>query len=155
MHHDIIRNNNALFNTLNELVRINYDRVLGYEKISGALGNIRPELKIALKQSLDISRGFITYWQQTIRAMGHEPLSSAVLNSRSGGLDFPAARYQEKDMAKLIQMCHEKEQKVIAAYDDVLPGAINLPNHIADEISRQKQKIQDFLKTLKIHSIIT
>ena len=154
MHHDIIRNNNALFNTLNELVRINYDRVLGYEKISGALSDIRPELKIALKQSLDISRGFITYWQQTIRAMGHEPLSSAVLNSRSGGLDLSAARYPEKDIAKLIRMCSEKEQEVIAAYDDVLPNAIYLPNHIADEISRQKQKIQDFLKTLKTHSII-
>jgi len=150
MHHDIIRHNNALFNTLNELVRINYDRVLGYEKISGTLSNIGPELKIALKQSLDISRGFITYWQQTIRALGHVPLSSAVPNSRSGGL----TRYPEKDLAKLIQMCSEKEQEGIAAYDDVLLSAIYLPNHIADEISRQKQKIQDFLKTLKTHSII-
>lgn len=154
MQQDTIRNNKAIVNTLNELVRINYDRVLGYEKISGTLNDAGQDLKIALRQSLDFSRGFITYWQQTIRALGHEPLSSAVLNSKSDGLGLSAANYLPKDAAKVIHLCVEKEQSVVGAYDEALATATYLPAHIIDEINRQKTKIQDFLKILKAHSII-
>lgn len=146
-------NNEALAGTMNELIRINYDRVYGYEKAASESEKIDVDLKAIFKEYADVSRGFITYWQQQVRTLGQEPATDSTVRGKVYRVWMDVkATVTDHDRESILNSCAFGEKAAIDAYEDALATSTHLPDEHRLEIVNQKSKLQTAHKTIQMYA---
>lgn len=150
----------GLADTLNELVRINYDRIFGYERAIEELNNSDMDLRAIFSTSADTSREFIAYWQNAVRMLGGTPATDSTVRGKlfRVWMDFKAT-LTGSDREAILKSCIFGEEAAIRAYEEALGTSAHLPDNHRQEITRQKAKIQDAHRNLelyaKAHDVVT
>jgi len=136
-------NNEALADTFNELIRINFDRVYGYEKAVAETEQVDIDLKAIFNEYADMSREYITYWQQQVRSLGEEPASDSTVRGKvyRVWMDVKSA-VTNHDRESILNSCAFGEKAAIDAYEDALSTNTHLPDEYRLAIVDQKSKLQ-------------
>lgn len=146
-------NNEALADTLNELIRINFDRVYGYEKAAAETEQVDIDLKAIFNEYADMSRGYITHWQQQVRSLGEEPSSDSTVRGKvyRVWMDVKSA-VTNHDRESILNSCAFGEQAAIDAYEEALSTNTHLPDQHRVEIVNQKSKLQAAHKSIEMYA---
>lgn len=146
-------NNEALADTLNELIRINFDRVYGYEKAAEETEQVDIDLKAIFNEYADMSRGYITHWQQQVRSLGEEPSSDSTVRGKvyRVWMDVKSA-VTNHDRESILNSCAFGEKAAIDAYEDALSTNAHLPDEHRLEIVNQKSKLQAAHKSIEVYA---
>ena len=136
-------NNEALADTFNELIRINFDRVYGYEKAVAETEQIDIDLKAIFNEYADMSREYIAHWQQQVRSLGEEPASDSTVRGKvyRVWMDVKSA-VTNHDRESILNSCAFGEKAAIDAYEDALSTNTHLPDEYRLAIVDQKSKLQ-------------
>lgn len=142
-----------LVDTLNELVRINYDRIRGYEKAIEDVENIDVDLKALFNTFANQSREYLSHWQNTIRGVGGEPVTDSTFSGKlfRVWMDFKATVTGHGRKA-ILESCVFGENAALEAYEDALGTEGHLPDDIRQEIASQKAKLQSAHDTIKSYA---
>lgn len=145
--------NDALADTFNELVRINFDRVYGYEKAAEEVENMDIDLKAIFNDYADVSRGYITHWQQVVRTLGMEPATDSTVRGKvyRVWMDFKAT-VTGHDRESILNSCVFGEEAAIDAYEEALASNTHLPDDHRIEITNQKAKLQAAHKSMEMYA---
>lgn len=135
---------------LNELIRINFDRIYGYEKASSELSIADSDLRSVFEINTDISRGNVTYWQQQVRRMQREPSADPAIRGKVFRL-WMDLMYMMIPTSRLtvLNACISGEKAALAAYEETMVIQYHLPEEYRIQAANQKTAIQRSLKTLQ------
>jgi len=136
-------NNEELADTFNELIRINFDRVYGYEKAVEETEQVDIDLKAVFNEYAGMSREYIAYWQQQVRSLGEEPASDSTVRGKvyRVWMDVKSA-VTNHDRESILNSCAFGEKAAVDAYEDALSTNTHLPDEYRLEIVDQKSKLQ-------------
>ncbi len=140
---DTMQNNEELVDALNELVRINYDRVFGYERAIEDVEDVDVDLKAVFGKYADQSRKYVSYWQQTIRSMGGEPVTDSTMRGKvfRVWMDFKAT-LTGKGRKSILDSCEFGEDAAQRAYQEALESDAHLPDNVRQMIAEQKAELK-------------
>ncbi len=138
-----MQNNEELVDTLNELVRINYDRIFGYERAIEDVENVDVDLKAVFSKYADQSHKYVSDLQQTIRSVGGEPVTDSTMRGKlfRVWMDFKAT-LTGKDRQSILDSCEFGEDAAQRAYQEALETDAHLPDNIRQNIAEQKAALK-------------
>ena len=128
-----------IIGVLNDLIRINHDRVVGYEKAIEELKDTDADLKTLFSRSINDSRQFSQELTQEVSRLGG---SAADGTTNSGKIyrvwmDLKAA-IAGKDRKTILDNCEFGEDAAQKAYDMALNADVEFEPSLRDLIVRQK-----------------
>lgn len=128
---------------LNELVRINYDRVSEYEKAIQDVENEDERLVTLFNHHASMSRLNVHGLRQLIFSFGGEPIMDPLMRGKLlwVWMDFKASLFG-KDRKVVLACLETKELKVQQAYDDTLAQHSDFPYRIRLELLKQRQLLR-------------
>ncbi|WP_300601254.1 PA2169 family four-helix-bundle protein [Niabella sp.] len=137
---------------LNDLIRINNDRIAGYEKVSNELREgYDTDLKILFGKMITNSYDYNTDLSKMVSFLGGEPATGTTGSGKLYRLwlDVKAVFTVTSDRKTALEDCEQIEDAVQSAYDDALnePG---LPEEIHALLSSQKASLQEAHNQIKV-----
>jgi len=146
-------NNEELADTFNELIRINFDRVYGYEKAVAETEQVDIDLKAIFNEYADMSREYIAYWQQQVRSLGEEPASDSTVRGKvyRVWMDVKSA-VTNHDRESILNSCAFGEKAAVDAYEEALSTNTHLPDEYRLAIVDQKSKLQAAHKKIEMYA---
>jgi uncharacterized protein (TIGR02284 family) len=128
-----------IIGVLNDLIRINHDRVVGYEKAIEELKDTDADLKTLFSRYINDSRQFSQELTQEVSRLGG---SAADGTTNSGKIyrvwmDLKAA-IAGKDRKTILDNCEFGEDAAQKAYDMALNADVEFEPSLRDLIVRQK-----------------
>jgi uncharacterized protein (TIGR02284 family) len=140
--------------TLNDLIRINKDRIEGYEKESHEERNADAEIRNAFYKMATESRSFVNDLHAEVLRLGGAPVSMTTISGKIYlfWLDMKAnflGGYTGNDMYAILTACESGEDAMQAAYKEALVSGVDFPDNIEMLIERQYgalQKSHDLIK---------
>ncbi|WP_138484900.1 ferritin-like domain-containing protein [Dyadobacter bucti] len=141
--------NENLVEVLNDLVRINNDRIDGYEKAIKETEDIDVDLKGIFQKMANESRENVTELSAEIASLGGE-VATGTTNSGKiyrVWMDIKAT-FTGHDRASVLESCEYGEDAAQEAYDDALATDTDLPVNIRQIITDQKAEL------LESHNLI-
>lgn len=138
-----MQNNEELVDTLNELVRINYDRVFGYERAIEDVEDLDVDLKAVFSKYADQSRKYVSGLQQTITSLGGEPVTDSTIRGKlfRVWMDFKAT-ITAKSRQSILDSCEFGEDAAQRAYEEAIQTDAHLPDNIRQMIAEQKSELK-------------
>lgn len=138
---------------LNDLIKINSDRITEYEKTAARLDNSELMLKALLYQISDDSQELNDQLASKVIALGGEPATDSTL---PGGrvytlwLDIKTTFLQNyATTLSMVEKCEVLENATQVAYREVLVETTDFPKEITDMIRKQQyllSLLQDLIK---------
>jgi uncharacterized protein (TIGR02284 family) len=124
---------------LNDLIRINHDRVVGYEK---AIDELKPEdadLKALFQRYVTESRQYAQELTQEVSRLGGNPADGTTNSGKiyRVWMDLKSA-ISGKDRKTILDNCEFGEDAAQKAYDLALNSDVELEPSMRDLIVRQK-----------------
>ena len=128
---------------LNDLVRINHDRVVGYEKAIDELKNEDADLKTLFQRYVTESRQFAQELVQEVTRLGGDAAEGTTNSGKiyRVWMDLKAA-ITGKDRKTILDNCEFGEDAAQKAYDLALNADVDLEPSIRDLIVRQKATLK-------------
>ena len=128
---------------LNDLIRINHDRVVGYEK---AVDELKPEdadLKSLFQRYITESRQFAQELTTEVTRLGGDPAEGTTNSGKiyRVWMDLKAA-ITGKDRKTVLDNCEFGEDAAQKAYDMALNADVELEPSLRDLIVRQKATLK-------------
>lgn len=143
---------------LNDLIRINHDRVVGYEKAIDELKDEDADLKTLFRRYINESSEFSHELTQEVNRLGGSPADGTTNSGKiyRVWMDLKAA-ITGKDRKTILDNCEFGEDAAQKAYDMALNADIDYEPSIRDLIVRQKATLKaghDEVKRLRdMHSL--
>jgi len=139
---------------LNELIKVNNDRIAGFAHAVTELGDNDFELKTHFKNFKEESREYVHELSRAIDMMGGEP--EADTGTTSGGdlhwvWLYIKAPFSRLNRQTILEACERSEEDIKKAYRDVLTKEAYLSPDLKKLISKQQQGIinaEDKIKAL-------
>lgn len=133
------RNMEKVTGILNDLIRINHDRVVGYEK---AIDELKPEdadLKALFQRYVTESRQYAQELTQEVSRLGGDPADGTTNSGKiyRVWMDLKSA-ISGKDRKTILDNCEFGEDAAQKAYDLALNSDVELEPSMRDLIVRQK-----------------
>ncbi|MBK8426059.1 MAG: PA2169 family four-helix-bundle protein [Lewinellaceae bacterium] len=147
-----MHDNEALAEVFNELIRINFDRVYGYEKAASEAEKVDIDLKVIFGKNADLSRQYITYWQEQVRMLGQEPASDSTIRGKVYRVWMDVKSAVTDDRESILNSCAFGEEAAVEAYEDALTTKTHLPDEHRMYIANQKSKLQDAHQMIKTYA---
>jgi len=154
-----MENSENTIDTLNDLVKINNDRVAGFEKASEELEDDDRGLRSVFNQLAEESRGYSAELSGLIRQYGGEAEDGT---SVSGSLHRTwidiKSTFTGRDLESILEECHRGEDAIKSAYQAALEEGVELPYEVTEVINRQRQGIiegHNLIKSLRDQSNVT
>ncbi|MBO9595981.1 MAG: PA2169 family four-helix-bundle protein [Niabella sp.] len=138
---------------LNDLIRINNDRIAGYEKISNELREgYDNDLKLLFSKMIINSNDLNADLSKMVSFLGGEPVTGSTTGAGKLyrlWLDVKALFTVTADRKTALEDCEQIEDAVQSAYDDALnePG---LPEEIIALLTSQKASLLEAHNQIKI-----
>lgn len=113
--------NSELIEILNDLIRINHDRITGYEKAANEAKDIDVDLKTAFHKMASESRRYATELSADVVRLGGEPASGTTTAGKiyRGWMDVKAT-FTGSDRQSLLASCEFGEDAAQRAYESAL-----------------------------------
>lgn len=132
-----------LANILNDLIRINHDRVVGYEKAIEELKAEDADLKTLFQRYITESRQYAQELTQEVTRLGSNPAEGTTNSGKiyRVWMDLKAA-IAGKDRKTILENCEFGEDAAQKAYDLALNSDAELEPALRDLIVRQKATLK-------------
>jgi uncharacterized protein (TIGR02284 family) len=124
---------------LNDLIRINHDRVVGYEKAIDELKAEDADLKTLFQRYIIESRQYAQELTQEVTRLGGNPADGTTNSGKiyRVWMDLKAA-VSGKDRKAILDNCEYGEDAAQKAYDIALNSDVELEPSLRDLVVRQK-----------------
>lgn len=144
-----MKSNDQTIGILNDLIKINNDRVEGYEKaIKDAAGN--PDLVKTFSEYADQSRGYSSELRRYVAELGGDPSESTTVSGKIYRLwmDLRSA-VSTSERASALDLCEYGEDAAQKTYREALQETDGLPADIIALITTQKAELKRSHDTIK------
>jgi uncharacterized protein (TIGR02284 family) len=155
-----MENNKKLVGIINDLIQINNDRIVGYEKAIDELKDEDADLKTLFHRYTQDSRQFLTELTHEVSRLGGDP-SDGTTNSGKVyrvWMDLKAA-IAGKDRKTILDNCEFGEDAAQKAYDIALNSEVDMEAPLRELIIKQKAALRvghDEVKRLRdMHKAIS
>lgn len=140
--------------TLNDLIRINKDRIEGYEKEAHEEKNTDPEIRNTFYKLATESRSFVNDLHAEVLRLGGSPVSRTTISGKIYlfWLDLKAnflGGYTGNDIYAILAACESGEDAVQSAYKEALGSGVDFPDNIGLLIERQSAALQESHELIK------
>ena len=138
---------------LNDLIRINNDRIRGYEKAAEETKAKDTDLQAIFRQMAAESRSYVNDLRQYVDASGGDPVSSTTTAGKiyRAWMDVKAT-FTGKDRKAILASCEYGEDAAQKAYETALSSDAELPAETRQLIMDQKASLRrshDRIKQLR------
>lgn len=135
--------NEKLIGVLNDLIRINNDRVVGYEKAIDELKDEDADLKALFNRYSQQSRQYANELTNEVTSMGGDPANGTTNSGKvyRVWMDLKTA-ISGKDRKTILDNCEFGEDAAQKAYDMALNSDVDLDPTLRELIVRQKSELR-------------
>jgi uncharacterized protein (TIGR02284 family) len=136
--------NEKLVDILNDLIRINNDRVEGYERAANEIKDVQQaEIKTLFFKLAEDSRGYKSDLEGAVTELGGEPAHDTTASGKlyRVWMDVKAA-FSKDDLKAALESCEYGEDVALKAYQDALQEEVNWPSNISALVSNQRQELR-------------
>ena len=138
---------------LNDLIRINNDRIRGYEKAAEETKAKDTDLQAIFRQMAAESRSYVNDLREYVDASGGDPVSSTTTAGKiyRAWMDVKAT-FTGKDRKAILASCEYGEDAAQKAYETALSSDAELPAETRQLIMDQKASLRrshDRIKQLR------
>jgi uncharacterized protein (TIGR02284 family) len=142
-----MKRNEKTIEVLNDLIRINRDRVEGYEKAARFEEEIDPDIRNFFYTMSTEGRSFVNDLHAEVLRLGGVPVSGSTISGKIYllWLDMKAEflrGYTGKDSYSLLTVSMVGEDAVQNAYTHALSSGVELPENIERLIERQSLRLR-------------
>jgi uncharacterized protein (TIGR02284 family) len=146
-------NTTELTEVLNDLIRINYDRIEGYRQAAEDSKAHDIELHPLFQKMAGESRLNVSALTQKVRALGEDAESGATTMGRIYHAWMKVkATFTGKDRKSILSACEFGEDNAQKAYEEALSGNDSLDSETRQMIMDQKERLKkqhDEIKALR------
>ncbi len=137
-------NNEQLAETLNDLVQINNDRIVGYEKAVGLLSAEDVDLKATFLKMADESRGYVSQLNSYVMRLGDTPARDTTVSGKiyRAWMDVKNT-FSGSDRKSILESCEFGEDAAQKAYDLALESDAEIDADTRQLIMEQKTSLKN------------
>ena len=138
-----MENQEELVSVLNDLIRINNDRIVGYERASKESKNIDVDLIATFNKMADQSRKYKAELVQQVSRLGGDAASDTTVSGKvyRVWMDLKTA-ITGKDRESILGSCEYGEDVAQRAYEAALESDAYMSTEIRQMISSQKSDLK-------------
>ena len=135
--------NEKMAGLLNDLVRINHDRIKGYEQAIEELGNGNHDLKTVFQEKISQSKTYVHKLDSYVRAQGEQPAEDTTVSGKlyRVWMDFKATLASD-DRAAVLNSCVFGESAALKEYESVLSADSEIPSEVLQMLVEQRDTIR-------------
>lgn len=135
--------NKKVVGVLNDLIRINNDRVVGYEKAIEELKDEDADLRTLFHRYTQESKQYLTELNHEVARLGGDPADGTTNSGKvyRVWMDLKAA-IAGKDRKTILDNCEFGEDAAQKAYDTALNSDVDLEAPLRELIVRQKAALR-------------
>lgn len=135
--------NDNLIEVLNDLIRINNDRIEGYDKAMNNAENIDVDLKAIFSRMADQSRNNVNELTQEVMRQGGEPATGTTASGAiyRTWMDVKNV-FTGKDRTSLLESCEFGEDAAQKAYESALASDAEMTAEVRQLITDQKSSLR-------------
>ncbi|MCM5527993.1 PA2169 family four-helix-bundle protein [Parasegetibacter sp. NRK P23] len=135
--------NDNLIEVLNDLIRINNDRIEGYDKAMSNAENIDVDLKAIFSRMADQSRNNVNELTQEVMRQGGEPATGTTASGAiyRTWMDVKNV-FTGKDRTSLLESCEFGEDAAQKAYESALASDAEMTAEVRQLITDQKSSLR-------------
>lgn len=145
-----MKTNESLIETLNDLIRINNDRINGYGKASDEIKNTEADLQAMFAKMADDSRDHVRELSNAVVKLGGEPATDTTISGKiyRAWMDVKAA-FASKERLSVLEACEFGEDAAQKAYDTALKSDAEMNAETRQLIMDQKTSLKTAHDTIK------
>ena len=133
-----------LINVLNDLIRINNDRIEGYERAATEVQNsLHAEIKSLFFKMAEDSRSYKNDLVDVVISLGGEIADDSTTSGKlyRAWMDVKA-KFTGGDLKSVLESCEFGEDAALKAYQEALQTDLRWPEEIVSLVSRQRQELR-------------
>lgn len=135
--------NDNLIEVLNDLIRINNDRIVGYEKASDEARNIDIDLRAVFSRMADESRQYAAELTQEVVKLGGEAATGTTNSGKIYRVWMDVkATFSGSTRQAILENCEFGEDAAQKAYDSALKTDADLTADVRQLIANQKSSLK-------------
>jgi len=135
--------NDKLIETLNDLIRINNDRIAGYEKGASEARDIDVDLRAVFTRMAEESKQYAAELTQEVVKLGGEPATGTTASGKIYRVWMDVkATFAGHDRQSVLEACEFGEDAAQKAYDLALKSDAEMPADIRQLITNQKSSLR-------------
>ena len=136
-------NNEQLTETLNDLVRINNDRITGYEKASDETKDSDVDLQVTFNKMADESRTYVKELNEKLMSLGGEPSSDTTTAGKIYRVWMDVKNtFTGADRESILDSCEFGEDAAQKAYNEALETDAEMDADTRQLIMKQKNSLK-------------
>ena len=148
-----MENKEKVTDILNDLIQINNDRIVGYEKAINELQDDDSDLRSLFQRYIEESRQYKSELTTEVTRLGGDPAQGTTNSGKvyRVWMDLKSA-ITGKDRKTILNNCEFGEDAAQKAYDTALNADVNYESSVRDLIVRQKSALKvghDEIKRLR------
>jgi uncharacterized protein (TIGR02284 family) len=138
-----MKTNEKTTEIVNDLVRINNDRIAGYERAAKETKAEDADLRSLFTNMANESRGYVSELSQHVTRTGEEPADGTTFSGKiyRAWMDVKAT-FSGKDRAAILASCEFGEDAAQRAYNTALESDADLPVEVRQLITQQKEQLR-------------
>lgn len=142
--------NEQLNEVLNDLIRINHDRIEGYEKAIAETKDKDVDLQAIFHRMADESRQYASELKSELSRTGGDVASDTTFSGKiyRVWMDIKAA-FTGKGRQSVLESCEFGEDAAQKAYDEALRSEAPMPSEVRQLIVNQKASLKASHDTIK------
>ncbi len=135
--------NDNLIETLNDLIRINNDRIVGYEKAANEARDIDVDLRSIFNRMSEESRQYAAELTQEVVKLGGEPATGTTNSGKiyRVWMDLKVT-FSGNTRQSILENCEFGEDAAQKAYDSALKSDAEIPADVRQLITNQKSSLK-------------
>jgi uncharacterized protein (TIGR02284 family) len=128
---------------LNDLIRINNDRVAGYERATKETNSKDADLRALFTDMANQSRSMLSELSPFVTRTGDEPADGTTVSGKiyRAWMDVKAT-FSGNDRKGILASCEFGEDAAQRAYDTALASDAELPTEVRQLIAKQKDELR-------------
>lgn len=138
-----MKKNEELVEVLNDLIKINNDRIVGYQKAADETDKIDIDLRTVFQEMTSQSQEYIQELTQEVRNLGGDISTGTTMPGKlyRVWMDLKAT-FTGSDRETILSSCEFGEDAAQKAYDNALGMSIEIPSSVRTLIIEQKRKLK-------------
>jgi len=139
-----MKNNNELIETLNDLVRINNDRITGYERAAELTRSADVDLATLFRKMADESRTYKGELQQEVAGLGGKIATDTTASGKIYRAWMSVKNmFTGSDRKSILASCEFGEDAAQKAYEDALASDAEIDSSTRQLIMSQKTSLKN------------